>query len=228
VRTIAENLRDVLERVATAAERAGRRPDSVRILAVSKTQPVDVIREAIAAGAAEIGENYVQEAEAKLPLLPEEPPVVRHFIGHLQKNKAGKAAALFDVVQTVDTVELARALGRRAEGLGKSLDVLIEVNAAGEASKFGVAPEQAVDLAAEIAAVPGLRLRGLMGMGPLTDDERAVRDSFRQLARLFEQLPTEQREVLSMGMTGDFETAIAEGSTMVRIGTGIFGARRSS
>jgi pyridoxal phosphate enzyme (YggS family) len=198
------------------------------VVAVSKTQPVDAIREAAAAGAREIGENYVQEAEAKLSLLPEEPPLIRHFIGHLQKNKAGKAAALFDMVQTVDTVELAQALGRRAAGLGKTLDVLIEVNASGEASKFGVAPERAVDLAAEIAVVPGIRLQGLMGMGPNSDEERAVRDSFRQLARLFEQLPTEQRQVLSMGMTGDFETAIAEGSTMVRIGTGIFGARRSS
>jgi hypothetical protein len=228
VRTIAENLRDVQDRVARAAERSGRRAEEIRLVAVSKTQPVERIREAIAAGAGEIGENYVQEAEAKLPQLAGL-PVVRHFIGHLQKNKAGKAVALFDLVQTVDSVELARALGRRALAIEKTLDVLIEVNISGETSKFGVAPERAVDLAAEVAAVPGLRLQGLMGIGPLAPgDEAAERNSFRLLASLYERLPREHRQVLSMGMTGDFETAIAEGSTMLRIGTGIFGARRSS
>jgi pyridoxal phosphate enzyme (YggS family) len=227
VRTIAENLRDVQDRVARAAERRGRRAEEIRLVAVSKTQPVERIREAIAAGAGEIGENYVQEAETKLPQL-EGQPVVRHFIGHLQKNKAGKAVALFDLVQTVDSVELAQALGRRALAIEKTLDVLIEVNISGEASKFGVAPERAVDLAAEVAAIPGLRLQGLMGIGPLAPGEAAERNSFRLLASLYEKLPAEHRQVLSMGMTGDFETAIAEGSTMLRIGTGIFGARRSS
>lgn len=227
MRTIAENLREVEERIARAAERSGRRAGEIRLVAVSKTQPLEAIREALAAGAREIGENYVQEAEGKLPALAGE-PVVRHFIGHLQKNKAGKAAALFDLVQTVDSAELAQALGRRALGVGKVLDILIEVNISGEASKFGVAPERAVDLAAEVAVVPGIRLQGLMGIGPLAPGEDAARNSFRRLASLFERLPPEHRQVLSMGMTGDFETAIAEGSTMLRIGTGIFGARRSS
>lgn len=228
MRTIAENLREVQERIHRAAERSGRDAAEIRLVAVSKTQPVEAIREALAAGASEIGENYVQEAEAKLPAL-EGVPGVRHFIGHLQKNKAGKAVALFDLVQTVDSVELAQALGRRALGVGKTLDVLIEVNSSGEASKFGIAPERAVDLAAEVAAVPGLRLQGLMGIGPLAlSDEAAARNSFRLLASLYEKFPREHRHVLSMGMTGDFETAIAEGSTMLRIGTGIFGARRSS
>lgn len=228
MRTIAENLREVQERIDRAAERSGRNAAEIRLVAVSKTQPVDAIREALAAGASEIGENYVQEAEGKLPVLADA-PVVRHFIGHLQKNKAGKAVALFDLVQTVDSLELAQALGRRALAVSKTLDVLIEVNSSGEASKFGVAPERAVDLAAEVAAVPGLQLQGLMGIGPLAPgDEAAARNSFRLLASLFERLPSEHRQVLSMGMTGDFETAIAEGSTMLRIGTGIFGARRSS
>lgn len=228
VQTIAENLREVQERIHRAAARSGRRAEEIRLVAVSKTQPVERIREAIAAGVGEIGENYVQEAEAKLPELGDL-PVVRHFIGHLQKNKAGKAVALFELVQTVDSVELAQALGRRVLGINKTLEVLIEVNISGEASKFGVAPERAVDLAAEVAAVPGIRLQGLMGIGPWApDDETATRNSFRLLASLYERLPREHRQVLSMGMTGDFETAIAEGSTMLRIGTGIFGARRSS
>jgi hypothetical protein len=228
VRTIAENLREVQDRIARAAEKSGRRAEEIRLVAVSKTQPVAAVREALAAGVREIGENYVQEAEGKLPQLAREPGV-RHFIGHLQKNKAGKAVALFDLVQTVDSVELGQALGRRALGVGKVLDVLIEVNISGEASKFGVAPERVADLAAEIAAVSGIRLQGLMGIGPLAPgDEAAARNSFRLLASLYERLPPEHRQVLSMGMTGDFETAIAEGSTMLRIGTGIFGARRSS
>jgi hypothetical protein len=206
-------------------------------VAVTKTQPVETIREALAAGLRELGENYVQEAEQKLPALPAAAgePVTRHLIGHLQRNKAAKAAALFEVVQSVDGATLARSLGRHAVALGRTLDVLIQVNISGEGSKSGVAPDDALPLAEETAEIPGLRLRGLMGIGPLTPSEagreagmRATRESFRTLARLFEQLPPEHREVLSMGMSGDFELAIAEGSTMVRIGTGIFGARRSS
>jgi PLP dependent protein len=222
---VAENLIGIRERIAAAAERAGRRPEEIRLVAVTKTQPVERIREAIEAGATEIGENYVQEAEAKLAQL--EGRFTRHLIGHLQRNKAGKAAALFDLVHTVDSVELAEALGRRAAGLGRTLDVLIEVNAAGEASKTGVAPERAPELAEGVAGVPGLRLCGVMGMGPLTDDERAVRRCFQQLHRIYNDFPEAHRQVLSMGMSGDFELAIVEGSNLVRIGTGIFGARRS-
>lgn len=228
MRTIAENLREVEARIARAAERCGRSPEEIRLVAVSKTQPPEALREAVAAGVRELGENYVQEAEAKFAAL-DGPPVVRHFIGHLQKNKAGKAVALFDMIQAVDSLELAQALGRRAEALGRIPEILIEVNISGESSKFGVAPERALDLAGEIAAVPGVRLCGLMGIGPLAPpNDAAVRRCFGDLARLFEKLPAAHRQVLSMGMTGDFEAAIAEGSTMVRIGTGIFGARRSS
>lgn len=223
---IAENLIVVQERLSRAAERSGRRAEEIRLVAVTKTQPAEAVRAAVEAGVREVGENYVQEAEEKLAAL-EPLRFTRHLIGHLQRNKAGKAAALFDVVQSVDGMELARALGRRAELLGRTLDALIEVNISGERTKFGVAPERAVDLAAEVAAVPGLRLRGLMGIGSLGAEEREVRRSFRSLAELFRQLPPEHREVLSMGMTGDFELAIEEGSTMVRIGTAIFGARRS-
>ena len=225
--TIAEYLIGVRERIFRAAEKTGRSGEEIRLVAVTKTQPVEAIREAVAAGVGELGENYVQEAERKLAALGPI-PAVKHLIGHLQRNKAGKAAALFDVVQSVDGMELARALGRRAELLGRTLDALIEVNISGEAAKFGVPPERALDLAGAVREVPGLRLRGLMGIGPLGGDERAARRSFQRLAHLYGQLPAEHRQVLSMGMSADFEAAIGEGSTMVRIGTGIFGARRSS
>lgn len=226
VNSVADNLRVVRSRIRAAAERAGRNLEEIRLVVVTKTLPAERVREALAAGAAEIGENYVQEAEAKLAELGPI-PAVRHLIGHLQKNKAGKAAALFDMVQSVDSVELARALGRRAGELGRNLEILLEVNISGEASKFGIEPARALDLAAETADIEGIRLRGLMGIGPLGGDEAAVRNSFQALRRLYEELPSEHRQVLSMGMTGDFELAIAEGSTMVRIGTAIFGARRS-
>jgi PLP dependent protein len=241
-RSIAENLIDIQARVERAAERSGRDPAEIRLVAVTKTQPVDRIREALAAGVRELGENYVQEAEAKFAALGGI-PARRHFLGHLQRNKAGKAAALFDMVQSLDSPELARALGRRAADLGRTIETLIEVNISGETGKSGVAPERALDLAGDVVSVPGLRLCGLMGIGPtpqsvrgggLPDgtaagaEEEAVRASFRLLAGLFRQLPPECRQVLSMGMTGDFEIAIAEGSTMVRVGTGIFGPRRSS
>ena len=223
---IAENLIVIQQRIALAAERAGRKSESIRLVAVTKTQPASVVRAAIEAGAREIGENYVQEAEAKLDELGPI-PATRHLIGHVQRNKAGKAAALFDVVQSVDSLELAQALGRRAEALGKRLEILLEVNISGELSKFGVPPERALDLAGQVVTVSGLELKGLMGIGPLSGDERETRHSFQLLARLWEKLPAEHRQVLSMGMTGDFEWAIAEGSTMVRIGTALFGARRS-
>jgi pyridoxal phosphate enzyme (YggS family) len=228
---IAENLRDIQERIARAAEKSGRRAAEIRLVAVSKGQPVEAVREAVAAGVRELGENYVQEAEEKLGLLGPEwaamrAPVTRHFLGHLQRNKAGKAAALFDWVQSVDSLELAGALGRRAAALQREVETLVEVNISGEPSKAGASPEAALDLAGAVAGTPGIRLRGLMGIGPLGGDEEATRRCFRLLARLFEQLPAENRNVLSMGMTGDFELAVAEGSTMVRIGTGIFGARK--
>jgi pyridoxal phosphate enzyme (YggS family) len=194
---------------------------------VTKTLPAVLVREGLAAGLAEIGENYVQEAEGKFAELGSL-RAVRHLIGHLQRNKAGKAASLFDVVQSVDTVDLARALGRRAAEQGRSLEALLEVNISGEASKSGIRPEETLDLAAEIADIDGIKLKGLMGIGPLNGDPSAVRKDFQALRRLFEELPGDHRQVLSMGMTGDFEPAIAEGSTMVRIGTGIFGIRRST
>jgi len=221
---IAENVKRVRERIGAAAERCGRAPDSVRLVAVTKTVDAGRIRAALAAGIEEVGENYLQEALPKLAELRGH-AVIRHFIGHLQRNKAARAAEWFDMIQSVDSEPLAQAIGRHAAARGRVMEALLEVNVAGEASKFGVDPGAACSLAEKVSAIEGVRLVGLMGMGPLGADPGAARRAFRQLARLFDQLSRSHRQVLSMGMTGDYETAIEEGSTMVRIGTGIFGVR---
>jgi pyridoxal phosphate enzyme (YggS family) len=223
---IAENLKRLQERVEAAARRCGRQPGEVRLVAATKGVEPARIREAIALGVREIGENYVQEAIPKLQELAEL-DFTRHFIGHLQRNKAGIAVGAFDVIQSLDGPALAEAVARRARALGRDVDVLVEVNVAGETSKTGAAAETALALAEAVAETPGLRLRGLMGMAPLEGGERSARGAFRRLRALYERLPAENRGILSMGMTGDFEVAIEEGSTMIRIGTGIFGQRRT-
>ena len=231
--TVAENIERITECMRTAARRSGRQPEAIRLVAVTKTVEVERIRRAVVLGVREIGENYVQEAAAKLPALADL-PITRHFIGHLQRNKAGRAVELFDAIQSVDSFPLAASLSRhvaqvsqRGGGVGRELEVLLEVNVAGEATKSGVAPEAALSLAEQVAALPGLRLAGLMGIAPLAGAPDEARRAFRRLRALFDQLPLPHRRTLSMGMTGDFEIAIEEGSTMVRIGTGIFGQRRT-
>jgi pyridoxal phosphate enzyme (YggS family) len=224
--TLAENLDWIRERIQAAARRSGRQPEAIRLVAATKTVEVDRIRAAIALGVREIGENYVQEAAAKQPGLADL-PITRHFIGHLQRNKAGPAVQLFDVIQSIDSLPLAQSLSRRAATEGCELEVLLEVNVAGEAAKSGVAPEEALALAERVAPLPGLKLAGLMGIAPLAGDAEDARRAFRQLRTLFDQLPSSHRQTLSMGMTGDFEIALEEGSTRVRIGTGIFGQRRT-
>jgi pyridoxal phosphate enzyme (YggS family) len=223
---LAENIERIRERIQAAARRSGRQPEAIRLVAVTKTVDADRIRAAVALGIGEIGENYVQEAAAKLPLLADL-PIIRHFIGHLQRNKAQRAAEWFDGVQSLDSLPLAESLSRRAVALARELEVLLEVNVAGEAAKSGVAPEEALALAERVAPLPGLKLAGLMGIAPLAGDAEDARRAFRQLRTLFDQLPSPHRQTLSMGMTGDFEIALEEGSTMVRIGTGIFGQRRT-
>ena len=221
---IAENVRRVREKIRLAAERCGRSPDSIRLVAVTKTIGIGRIRAALAAGVGEVGENYLQEALPKLAELRGH-AVIRHFIGHLQRNKARRAVEWFDVIQSLESEELARAVGRHASRSGRSLEVLVEVNIAGESSKSGVEPGAAIALAETIAGIEGLRLVGLMGIGPLHADSGEARAAFRRLAGLYGELPAAHRKVLSMGMTADYEIAIEEGSTMVRIGTGIFGVR---
>jgi PLP dependent protein len=221
--TIAENLAAVREKIARAAERSGRGYEDITLVVVTKTIDVARIREAIAAGATDIGENYVQEVAAKWHEI--EDAVRWHFIGHLQSNKAKDAVQMFSVIQSVDSVSLAQEIGRRASGLGKTADILIEVKLSEEATKFGVPIEDAVHLAGEVAEIPGIRLQGLMGMAPFLANPDEARPYFNRLHELWEKLPKEQRRWLSMGMSHDFETAIEEGSNMVRIGTAVFGAR---
>lgn len=221
---IRENYLRVREGVDRACERAGRKPDEVVLVAVSKTMPANAVRMAVEAGATDLGENYVQEAEAKIPEVGRE--ARWHFIGHLQSNKARKAASLFDMVQAVDSLKLAEALGRAADDSGRILEVLLEVNIGEEESKAGVPESQVMDLALQVARVPGLKLSGLMCIppfGPLDETRRY----FRRMRELYERLPESSRQTLSMGMSSDYEAAIEEGSTMVRIGTAIFGPRRA-
>ncbi len=224
---VARDLAEVLGRIEHAARQAGRDPSAVRLVAVSKTKPAEAVAEAFAAGQTIFGENYVQEARDKLPRVGPGPEW--HMIGHLQSNKAGLAAELFHAVQTVDRLKLARALSRKAGELDKRLTVLLEVNVGGEAQKAGCAPAEAAALAEAVAGLPNLHLRGLMTMPPFFDDPERARPHFARLRELAERLapglPAGAMAELSMGMSGDFEAAIAEGATLVRVGTAIFGAR---
>jgi pyridoxal phosphate enzyme (YggS family) len=224
---VAENLARVRADMAEAAQRAGRDPASVRLVAVSKTHPTEVVRQALAAGQTLFGENYLQEAAEKIKALGPGPSW--HFIGHLQSNKARLAVELCDMVETVHSLKLARALDRHAAELGKKLAVLMQVNLGGEAQKSGCAPAEALGLAREVAALENLTLRGLMTMPPYDEDPEAARPIFaglRELAlRLAPGLPPGCMAELSMGMSHDFATAIEEGATLVRVGTAIFGSR---
>lgn len=221
--SISENLRSVEDRIDKAARRSGRSREDITLVTVTKTRSVDEIREAVACGVTDIGENYVQEAEDKFAQIGH--AVRWHMIGHLQRNKARHAVEFFSLIQSVDSMELAREIGRRAEAIGKTIDVLVEVRISGEATKFGVDPDETLSLIDNIVQVSGIRLCGLMGMAPLVENPEETRPYFAKLRQLWEKLPTEQRLYLSMGMTSDFEVAIEEGANMVRIGTAIFGPR---
>jgi pyridoxal phosphate enzyme (YggS family) len=229
--TIAERWRAVTARVAAACERAGRPAADVTIVAVSKTHPADAIREACAAGATDFGENYAQELAAKLAELaagsPAGAPAPRwHFIGRLQRNKARLVAGKVALIHAVDSAELAAELGRRAGGAIQS--ILLAVNVGGEATKGGITPDAAPSVARALAAVAGTSLDGLMTMPPPADDPEASRPHFLALRALRDRLADELGRplpVLSMGMSHDFEVAIACGATHVRIGTAIFGSR---
>lgn len=217
--TLADNLARVRERIGAAALRAGRAPEDVTLVVVTKRQPAASVSEALAAGALDFGENYVQEAADKRGGVQ---GGRWHLMGHLQSNKAKQAVSLFDMVQSVDGVKLARTLGRYAQEQGKTQDILIQVLLGDEETKSGLAPDMVAEAVAELAALAGVSLHGLMGIAPLVGDPRP---HFRHLRRLFEALPADNQRVLSMGMSGDFESAIEEGATMVRVGTAIFGTR---
>src|SRR5687768_1778067 len=225
--TIADRLAEVRGRIAAAAKRAGRAPEAVRLVAVSKTVAAERVAEA-AAGVTDFGENYVQEAQAKIAAVSglTKTDVCWHFIGHLQSNKAKYSIALFSLIQSVYNYQLAQELQKHASKQGKTQPVLIQVNLSGEAQRSGVAPSEALTLAEKVAEMPGLALQGLMGMAPFGERPEDARPHFAALRGLYEALPEPNRQVLSMGMSGDFEVAIEEGSTLVRIGTALFGQRR--
>ena len=226
VETVAANFAAVRSRIAAAARRTGRDPSAVRLMAVTKGFPRQTVDEALAAGASLFGENRVQEAETKFTELAGR--CETHLIGHLQTNKAKAAAALFDCVQSIDSLHTAQALDARCAERGRTMDVLLEMNTSGEASKSGFPGRD--ELAAgleEVEKLPHLRVRGLMTVGPLTDDQRMIRAAFALLRSAFESLAVGRPgfDTLSMGMSSDFEIAIEEGATLVRVGTALFGPR---
>jgi len=216
-------------RIRQAAEACKRDPASVRLVAVSKTKPADRVKEAIDAGAGLFGENYIQEAREKIDILSAE-PVSWHFIGHLQRNKAKFAVGLFDLIHSVDSVKLARELNKQAAIHDKVQKILVQVNISGEETKSGIDPAGCLAMLKEISGMEQISVRGLMTMPPFFDQPEKARPFFAALRRLAEEIrraaiPGIRITELSMGMTGDFEAAIAEGATLVRIGTAIFGER---
>jgi pyridoxal phosphate enzyme (YggS family) len=230
--SIPENIAAVRDRIAETARRRGRRPEEIALMAVTKTHPPERIREARAAGLHLFGENRVQEFAGKAAALADLAGAEWHMIGHLQTNKAGKAAELFHAVDSVDSVKLAEKLDAAAQSLDKKLSVLIEINVGGEAAKSGVAPDSR-ELEELLLAAPrleALEFRGLMTVPPFTNDPGGSRPYFRKLRELratiaSRSLPAVGLDTLSMGMSHDFEVAIEEGSTCVRVGTAIFGER---
>lgn len=224
--SIKENLYRVMERIERAALRSGRDPKGIKLVAVSKTVEVDRIREAIEAGASILGENYVQEAKEKIEEIGRQ--VAWHFIGHLQTNKAKYAAGLFDMVHSVDGVALAEELNRRAEKIDRRIRILVEVNLSGEVTKFGSEESEVTKLVERILQLKNLSLGGLMTMPPYFDDPEMSRPYYVRLREMKERLVQKgiPLEELSMGMSNDFEVAIEEGATFVRVGTAIFGPRK--
>ena len=217
---VAGNVARVQERIARAAMRAGRAPEEVLLVGVSKSVDVERIRRALAAGLPALGENRVQEAREKIGALGR--PVPWHMVGHLQTNKARAAVLLFDLIHSVDRLELARELDRRAAAVGKGAEVLVQVNLAGEATKGGFAPDALKSALEALAGLSAIRVRGLMTIPPPVEHGEQARGWFRRLRELRDEAGLQH---LSMGMSDDFEVAVEEGATMVRVGTAIFGPR---
>lgn len=226
--TVSDNLANVMERIAKAARKVGREPDEIKLIVVTKSREIKKVKEALACGARIFGENYVQEAEEKIKKV-RDGSIKWHFIGHLQKNKVKIAVDMFDVIETVDTIELAQELNKRAK---EPLEVFIEVNLAKEKTKTGCFLDGVIKLAKAISELPMLRLTGLMSIPPAHPEPEASRPYFMTLRRLAErvnkeQLPNVFIRNLSMGMSNDYEIAVEEGATYVRVGTAIFGPRPS-
>jgi pyridoxal phosphate enzyme (YggS family) len=227
---IRENLEKIRKRIDQAAKRSGRDPDRVQLIAVSKKMPAEFIEEAISYGQKSFGENYLQEAVEKIKHFATD--ISWHFIGRLQSNKAAAVADSFTMVETVDRLKIARALDRYMKEQGRVLPILIQVNIGSEPQKSGVLPEDTVGLLTEMQALSGLLIKGLMVMPPYSPDPEATRPYFRRTRELAENLQgkgllaSQEAVEISMGMSGDFEVAVEEGATLVRIGTALFGQRR--
>lgn len=223
--SFAQSLSEIRGRIGESAVRSGRNPGAITLLAVTKTFSHMAIQEAYDCGLRLFGENRVQESLEKIPFLPSD--IHWHLIGQLQTNKINKIIGKFDLVHSIDSLELALALSKRLQG--QNQDILLEVNTSGEKTKSGVDSATALEVAGKISGLQGLRLRGLMTVGPLTEDHNRQRGAFKTLRKLFEQAAVGLGpgfDILSMGMSADFEMAIEEGSTLVRLGSALFGNRR--
>ncbi|MCH8288398.1 MAG: YggS family pyridoxal phosphate-dependent enzyme [Candidatus Marinimicrobia bacterium] len=221
----ADNIKRVLDRIREAEKRYGREVGDVTLVAITKTRSSDVVAEAVRAGLFDIGENRVQEAEQKFSEVDID--FKRHLVGHLQTNKVKKALEIFDVIHSIDSLKLASKIASLG---GNEKELLLEVNSSEEESKFGVAPDAAIEMLEEITETTGLTINGLMTVGPMSDDENVIRSAFKKLKSLFDRAASSNirgvnMNYLSMGMTNDFEIAIEEGSNMVRIGRALFGER---
>ena len=227
--SVTENVERLRARIDKACGKVSRTIDDITIVGVTKTVEPLRIQQAVDAGITTLGENRVQEAATKIEEVRGE--ITWHMVGHLQRNKVKKAVTMFDMVQSVDSLSLAQEIDKRSREAGKVMDVLVEVHTSSEETKYGVAPEKAIDLVGEISQLKNIAVKGLMTIGTFTDDEGLVRYCFKTLRELGEQvsasgIPHAEIKYLSMGMTSDYELAIEEGSNMVRIGTAIFGARQ--
>lgn len=224
---LSENIKAVKERIEEAAKRSGRESSSVKLLAATKSVPAPVLKEAISLGLDLFGENYIQEARKKIEEIGR--AVSWHFIGRLQTNKAKYAVRLFDLIHSLDNEDLALELNRRASAIPKIIPVLVEVNLSGETVKGGIAPSEIRSFLERIAGLSSISIRGFMTMPPYFDDPEKVRPYFRKLKKIRGEMQTAFPDMslseLSMGMTGDFEVAIEEGATMIRVGTALFGSR---
>ncbi len=225
---IGQNIQQVYGRIAEACGEYDRDADDITVVAVTKNHPTMVIQTAVAAGLHDIGESRIQEAE---PKIREAGPIARyHLVGHLQSNKVKKAVELFDVIQSVDSLKLAEEINRQAGAIERRIECLIEVNCSGESQKFGVSPDDCLGLVRTVADMDNIELIGLMTIGPYVDDEEQIRRAFAKCNQLFKRgrdIVGDRFDTLSMGMSDDFPLAIAEGSTMIRIGSSLFGPRRS-
>ena len=229
--SVCDIYKSVEEKVIQACKRAGRDPSEVTLIAVSKTKPISMIEELLPLGVRDFGENKVQELTEKAEILS--PEIRWHMIGHLQRNKVKYVVDKACLIHSVDSLRLAEEISKEAGKKNRTASVLLEVNVAGEESKFGIAPEEALPLAKEIAGLPHIQIKGLMTIAPYTEDPENNRNFFRDLRKLSVDIAQENIDnvtmnVLSMGMTGDYEVAIEEGATHVRVGTGIFGERNYS